>query len=193
MTPTTTTTTTPRFERAVKFVLDHETVFKPRSKWGDYAFATWECDRADPGGLTKFGIDQRSHPSEDIKALTLDQAKQIYFLEYWVPSGAEHLPAGYGEVLFDIRVNGGDGPRMLQRALNTLLPKNRKLTVDGMLGPRSVAAMEELGRAGLQAFLDAREERYRDLAKRKPALAKFLKGWLARNRGVGEIVLNPIP
>jgi lysozyme family protein len=55
--------TTPRFEKAVWFVLDHETAFKPRSKRGDCDYAIWVCEPDDPGGLTKFGIDQHSHLS----------------------------------------------------------------------------------------------------------------------------------
>jgi lysozyme family protein len=43
---------------------------------GDFAFAIAERDPDDPGGLTKFGIDQRSHPTVDINALRLEQAKQ---------------------------------------------------------------------------------------------------------------------
>ena len=182
-------TTTPRFEKAVKFVLDHETVFKPRSKWGDYDFATWENDPDDPGGLTKFGIDQCSHPSVNIKALTLEQAKKIYFLEYWLPTGAEHLPPGYGEVLFDIKVNGGDGPTMLQHALNVPLPKDRQLTVDGVIGLRTHQAMLDEGKAGLLEFLRQREARYRELAQ-KPNLAKFLDGWLERNRDLKSFALS---
>ena len=182
-------TPTPRFELAVKFVLDNETVFKPRSKWGNYDFATWENDTDDPGGLTKFGIDQRSHPTADIKALTLEQAKHIYFLEDWLATGAEHMPDGYGEVLFDIHINGGNGPLMLQQALNTLLPKDRQLTVDGMIGLMTLQAMHDEGKAGLVEFLHARENRYRELAQ-KPKLAKFLDGWLARNRGLKTFALS---
>lgn len=184
-------TTTPRFDRAVKFVLDHETVFNPRSKWGDYDFATWENDPDDPGGLTKFGIDQRSHPSVNIKALSLDTANQIYFLEDWLPTGAEHLPAGYGEVLFDIHVNGGNGPVMLQEALNVLLPKDRQLVMDGVIGLRTHQAMLDEGKAGLLEFLHQREARYRELAQ-KPRLAKFLDGWLQRNNDLKTFALSVV-
>ena len=180
---------TPRFEKAVQFVLDHETVFKPRSKWGDYAYATWEQDPDDPGGLTKFGIDQRSHPSADIKALTLEQAKQIYFLEDWLPTGAEHMPPGYGEVLFDIHLHGGNGPQMLQQALNVLLPEDRQLSVDSIIGVQTLQAMHDEGKAGLVEFLHTRDNRYRELAQ-KPKLAKFLDGWLARNRDLKTFALS---
>lgn len=40
-------------------------------------------DPNDPGGLTKFGISQRSHPLVEIKNLSLRQAEEIYRNDYW--------------------------------------------------------------------------------------------------------------
>ena len=37
----------------------------------------------DPGGETNFGICKRSYPDLDIKNLTKDIAKEIYFKEYY--------------------------------------------------------------------------------------------------------------
>lgn len=174
---------TQRFQKALKFVLDHETVFK-KGHWGDYDYVATENVPGDPGGTTRFGIDQRSHPNTNISKLTLEQATEIYWREYWLPTMADSFPAGYGEVLFDIKVNGGDGPRMLQRALNTL---GADLTVDGKLGPLSVAAMQKYGKRGLEAFLDKRQERY-DILARKPSLKKFHAGWTNRNNDLRKFV-----
>lgn len=173
-----------RFLTALKFVLAHETVFA-KGHAGDYAHAVWEQVSGDAGGVTKFGIDQRSHPTVDIKGLTMDMATQIYWLEYWVPCGAEHMPAGYGEVLFDIRVNGGDGPRLLQRGLNAL---GAGLTVDGSLGPFTLAAMTKYGEAGLRAFIGQRQARFETLAQ-KPGQGRFLAGWTARNADLARWLL----
>lgn len=176
---------TERFEKFVDgFVLPHETVFRPRSKWGNYAYATWENVSGDAGGVTKFGIDQRSHPTTDIKNLTLPQARSIYWWEYWLPTKGDHLPPGYGEVLADIRINGGDGPRMVQAALNQ---HDAGLVVDGLIGPKTTAAMVEIGDEGLKSFLRLRQARYDRLA-RKPKLAKFLAGWTRRNNDLAEFV-----
>ncbi|MFZ4594867.1 MAG: putative peptidoglycan-binding domain-containing protein [Verrucomicrobiaceae bacterium] len=127
----------------------------------------------------------------NIKALTMEQAKQIYFLEDWLPTGAEHLPPGYGEVLFDIKVNGGDGPTMLQHALNVLRPKDRQLVMDGVIGLCTHQAMLDEGKAGLLEFLRQREERYRRLAQKR-SLAKFLDGWLARNNDLKAFALSVV-
>lgn len=175
---------TPRFLKTIEFTLKWETVFK-KGHYGDFNYAITENVPGDAGGLTKFGIDQRSHPSTNIASLTLPQAKEIYFWQYWVPSGAESLPAGYGEVLFDIKVNGGDGPRMAQKGLNKL---GAKLVVDGKLGPMTVAAMKKYGDAGIRELLVLRQNRYNILA-RKPSRAKFLAGWTNRNTALARQVL----
>jgi len=46
-------------------------------KWeGTY----YEDDKDDPGGATKFGIDQRSHPHVDIRNLTAEQRSTTTFI-----------------------------------------------------------------------------------------------------------------
>jgi lysozyme family protein len=181
---------TARFDRYFRdFYLPHETVFA-RGHSGDYAYARSENVDGDAGGLTKFGIDQRSHPKVDIERLTLDQAERITFLEDWCGVCAEQLPAGWGEALTDIKVNGGHGAVMAQEALNSILPPAEQLTVDGVIGLHTHAAMEQEGKAGLLALLACRESYYRELAKRKPSNAKFLEGWLNRNNDLRAFVLQ---
>lgn len=36
----------------------------------------------DPGGKTKYGISQKAYPALNIKALTLNEVKKIYFRDY---------------------------------------------------------------------------------------------------------------
>lgn len=82
------------FERAFEIVIGHEggLVDDPR----------------DPGGLTKFGISQRAYPSLDIKALTLEQAKGIYYEDYWLKAGCDQLVDEPMAILvFDCAVNQG--------------------------------------------------------------------------------------
>ena len=59
----------------------------------------------DPGGETKYGITKRSYPSEDIKNLTLEQAKAIYLRDFWEPLGDEHPAVKFQA--FDLAVNSG--------------------------------------------------------------------------------------
>ncbi len=91
---------------------------------------------ADPGGETKFGISKRSYPHVDIKALTLEGAKQIYRRDFWEPLGDAH-PAIKFQV-FDFAVNSGiqTALRKLQAAIG--------VADDGYWGPRSAAALKEI-------------------------------------------------
>lgn len=177
---------TERFTKFVNgFVFPHECHFK-KGHWGDMNFVTWENVSGDAGGVTKYGIDQRSHPNTDIKNLTEEQAKQIYWREYWLPVGADHLPKGWGEFLVDVKINGGDGPRMAQRAIN-ILGHVPQLALDGKIGPITVQGMVATGDKGLIRSIQYRDSRYRTLAA-KPHLAKFLKGWLKRNEDLREFL-----
>jgi lysozyme family protein len=163
-----------RFRQAVAFVLGWETVFDRRGN------PVTENDPDDPGGLTKFGIDQRSHPHIDIRALTRSQAEAIYHRDYWLPVRAHELPVPVGEVLFDIAVNNGKSraARWLQEALG--------VEQDGFIGPITLKAACAVNPVELAQRLVARRERfYRSIAR--GGKAKFLKGWLNRNGALRKL------
>ncbi len=61
--------------------------------------------RQDPGGLTQFGLNQRSYPNVDIARLTLQQTSGIYLNDYWNPLRGHLLPAGLDLMVFDCAVN----------------------------------------------------------------------------------------
>jgi len=86
-------------------------------------------DPADPGGETKYGISKRAHPDIDIKALTLDQAKDIYRRDYWQAASCDSMPERIGHLVFDCAVHHGvkTAIKLLQRAL--------KVADDGEFGP----------------------------------------------------------
>ena len=48
-------------------------------------------DKNDAGGETNLGISKRAYPDLDIKNLTREQAKQLYYQDYWTPSKADQL------------------------------------------------------------------------------------------------------
>ena len=174
-----------RFEKWVAWLLLQETEFV-RGHYGDFNYAKVDQPSGDPGGTTKFGIDQRSHPSTNIAKLTVDQAVQIYWWEYWTPCGAENMPMGWGEVLADIKVNGGDGPRMMQRAINASVPRGAQLVVDGRIGPLTVNAANIAGHDGLRVFLAMRQARFNRLSA--GGMSRYLKGWTRRNDALASFV-----
>lgn len=149
-------------------------------KWEGTVF---ENDPDDPGGATKFGIDQRSHPKEDIRNLTRERAAEIYWTEYWTKCRAHEMPAKLGEVVANIAVNAGHGraSKWLQTIVGTL--------PDGIIGKATLEAVARWNPDQLaKALLDRTEEHYRSIAKGR--LAKFLKGWLNRNNDLRALILK---
>ena len=95
-------------------------------------------DPTDPGGLTQWGISQRSYPKLDIRALTRDQAIALYRRDFWMPIHADELPDGIGFQLLDFSVNSGSGTalRVLQRAVG--------VADDGHIGAVTLAAIKSI-------------------------------------------------
>lgn len=92
-------------------------------------------DKMDRGGLTKFGISQAAYPNEDIQALTLERAAELYINDYWNPLHCYSLNSDeLAFCLFDAGVHSGIIPaiRWLQKSLGDLV-------VDGVMGPLTIA------------------------------------------------------
>lgn len=90
--------------------------------------------RGKPRG-TKYGISAASYPRLDIKNLTLKQAEDIYYVDYYEPSGASLCSAGLDLAVFDAAVNTGvsRAKRWLQIAVGT--------KADGVIGPNTQLAI----------------------------------------------------
>lgn len=88
----------------------------------------------DPGGLTNFGISQASYPHLDIRAMTREQAAEIYRLDFWEPLHGYKLPPALALALFDAGVNMGKvrAIKILQAALG--------VKTDGIIGPKTISA-----------------------------------------------------
>lgn len=107
----------------------------------------------DPGGLTQWGISQRAYPHLDIRALTRDQAVEIYRTDFWIAVHADTLPPVLAYQALDFAVNSGVSTaiRKLQHAAG--------VADDGHWGPVSQAAVLECNRAVLTLlFLAERQE-----------------------------------
>lgn len=158
------------FERVIGLVLEHE---------GGYA-----NNPADPGGETNFGISKRAYPHLDIKAITRDQAKDIYRRDYWdrLTLGAlDADPMLRGSIL-DMAVNAGRSRaiKLLQRSANAFLAS--EIAEDGGMGPvtrGAVAAIEPIRL--LRAYTAIRLVYYMGLARSDPSQKQFLGGWVNRS------------
>lgn len=141
----------------------------------------FENDPDDPGGATKFGIDQRSHPTVNIAELTREDAKNIYLQEFGA-SFASKLPPSFCWLAFDATVNCGESRsvRFFQRALY--------VTEDGKWGVKSLSAFERLKNDNALSgrVLTARNDYHHSIAKGR--LAKFLRGWLNRTLALATFI-----
>lgn len=177
------------FDKALKFVLEHETEFKPKH-WGDYReeFVATEHDADDPGGTTRYGVDARSHPGVCIETLTLEQATEIYRQE-WLKAHCDSIAFPLNAVYFDGCVNAGNGQatKFLQRAVGT--------HDDGAFGPATkaavLAAVERLGAEEIALKIcKMKADFYEKLAKKNSKSEKYLGGWLNRVLDMVKAHLN---
>jgi lysozyme family protein len=137
-------------------------------------------DPDDPGGVTKYGISKRSNPDVDIENLTEEGAILIYFEKYWTPSKASRLPKSLQDMYFDMVVNFGQrrAVKILQEACNNKAKrKNKKIVVDGRIGPKTIGATKYLEKDRLLAF---RVMHYSKLCEKNKGLMKYYYGWIRR-------------
>ena len=159
-------------------------------------------DPDDPGGVTNFGVtlktlrrlglDLNSDASvdlADLKALTKDQAADIFKRHYFEAPGISALPQILHATVFDMYVNaGGNAVRILQSLLNQM---GYEVSVDGVIGPQTLAAAHAACQIDPEAFCDAygiaRRNYYFRLADRRAASRKYARtraggkgGWIRR-------------
>ena len=136
----------------------------------------WTGGRVGVGELkgTKYGIAANTYPDVDIKNLTLDQAKAIYHRDWWLKIGADDIDPAIVFQMWDFAVNAGMGTakRALQRAV--------RVTDDGMIGPRTLAAIKAMTVTDVLMRFNAQRLRfYTSLS----TWDKFGKGWTNRVAG----------
>lgn len=142
-------------------------------------------DPADPGGLTKYGISQKSYPNLDIRNLTEDQAREIYKKDYWLPCSCNDLPTPFAIAVFDTAVNQGHtkAKRLLQIALD--------VPVDGVIGDKTIAAAFKAPPRQVKKYLAERLAAYARLMTENPKLLVFAVNWSFRVIYLAELILNP--
>ncbi|HYX36841.1 MAG TPA: glycosyl hydrolase 108 family protein [Oligoflexus sp.] len=117
----------------------------------------------DNGGETNWGISSVNHPELKgrIKSLTREEAKQIYWDEYWLKAEISSYPERLRLAVFDGAINHGvvGNNKLVQRALNSM---RCKIDVDGILGPMSKGAVRQVSPLRfLAAYNRQRLELYR--------------------------------
>jgi len=168
------------FDRAFKIVIGHE---------GGYV-----NDPDDPGGETKFGISKESYLELDIKNLTLDQAKEIYKRDYWDRLALDMIKSStVANEMFDTAVNMGvhRGAIIAQKAVNFLSKSDDLLTLDGVVGPKTLGALNKwCEKDALALFRALNGEQYiiyKDILDGRPKSRKYSRGWLRRIQSFREM------
>lgn len=159
-------------------------------------------DPDDPGGATNFGVtihtmrrlgldldkDGKITP-RDVRKLTRAQAIGIFLEHYFDRPLIAELPHVLHATVFDMYVNaGGNAVKILQKLM---VDMGYSVTVDGALGPQSIAAVRAAYTASPEHLVDAygiaRRNYYFRLADRRAASRKYARtragrkgGWIKR-------------
>ena len=159
-------------------------------------------DPDDPGGATKYGVtlgtmrrlgldlDRDGQvTAADVKRLTRAQAADIFMEHYYVRTRVAELPEVLRASVYDMYVNAGaSAVRILQRLIRDM---RIEVTVDGVIGPETIAAARRAVAAAPARIADAygiaRRNYYYALADARPASRKFARrrdggkgGWILR-------------
>lgn len=134
---------------------------------------------------TKFGISAMSYPKLDIKNLTRDQALLIYKRDFWDKIGGDSLPVGVDYSTFDYALNSGVGRAVkdLQRALQLE-------QVDGIVGVKTLQAMQYLSQKQFEAIIVELNNRRLTYMRGLKTWGEFGKGWKTRVDRVKAISLS---
>ena len=125
----------------------------------------------DPGGETQWGISKRTYPDVNIAALTREEAKNIYFRDFWAPVASRIEDQALCFQVLDAAVNHGmaNAVRFLQRAAG--------VADDGFLGPVSRNALSTIAPADIHLlFIAERIEFFCKLS----TFSTFGRGWMRR-------------
>ena len=162
----------------------------------------WVKDPADPGGATKHGVTigtlrrlridltgDGQVTEADLRRLSRAQAADVFLRHYFFAPRIDQLPQALQPSVFDMQVNAGpQAVRLLQQILTEM---GFPCALDGVIGPRTVAAAKAAHAAAplhlTDAYGIARRNYYYALGDAQPSLRKFARrrdggkgGWIAR-------------
>lgn len=154
---------------------------------------------ADRGGKTKHGITAATaarHGIADVSTISVEDAVQIYFIDYWRAAGCERIKSKYiAAELFDTAVLSGSGAsgRFLQLAYNVLFAGpsgGGMLKVDGAVGPVTAAKVNSVlpkwEKALLNAMTGEQYNHFRHIVESNPSQQVFLRGWVGKRLDVPD-------
>lgn len=186
------------FEPAFKIVLDREGGFadKKNDKGGATKFGISlrflrdcgiDVDDLDRDGITMEKCGDLNNDgvvdAKDIRLLTVEMAKRLYFKYFWQRIKADVLlDQRIATIAFDMAVNSGNDRaiRYLQMTANQMNAK--QIEIDGVAGPDTMRAVNTTVDATkfCLALLQNRKAFYLSLVRSDASQEVFLKGWMNR-------------
>lgn len=114
--------------------------------------------------------------------------------EFWDKLHLDLPPFRQALLLYDAAVNCGckQAVKFSQRGFNACPTRLAPLVVDGLMGPKTLAALEKDTDCLTRKILDARRDFYRTLAANKPSQKVFLKGWLNRVNDLENLIFDSV-
>lgn len=137
----------------------------------------------DRGGLTKFGLSERTYPNLDIRNLTKDDAKKIYQKDWWSILYNDISSQKIVNALFITIINVGARPGhiLMQKAINVLIKDD--IEVDGLFGLETLDALNKCDPDQLlNTFTLILIQYYYnlDVGRGNNRLTSYLRGWVRR-------------
>ena len=134
-------------------------------------------DENDAGGETNWGISKRAYPYLDIANITLEDARKIYFDDYWKKNRVQEINKSLRFIYFDMCINMG-GSRACKILQQTANAKGAKLAVDGRIGAKTIKGSKGVESERLKAY---RVLYYARIVIRKPKQEVYWYGWFKRS------------
>lgn len=180
------------FDTAIQLVLKNE---------GGYSNHPFDKGKATNFGITLATLSAfrgRGVTENDVFSMTQHEAERIYLESYWKPSKLDQLTNDiFATLIFDQVVNRGQQAAVAnaQAAFNKLYPNGMRLSMDGLLGSRTIAALNLIsGEDKLRfclAFLAESSEDYGRICIKDVNQTAFLLGWMRRiNRSIEYVAKN---
>ena len=129
-------------------------------------------DPKDIGGETKYGISKRAFPHIDIEQLTLEKAKSLYMINYWMLIKPSLLPDRLKLSVFDFAVNSG-----VSRAIKAI-QKLLGVQQDGLFGPVTSSALDQV--EDIETFVTLYNTDRLLFLKGLDTFSRYGKGWVRR-------------
>ncbi|MFI4941184.1 MAG: glycosyl hydrolase 108 family protein [Burkholderiales bacterium] len=179
--------TSDRFEICWPYVLAQECPHP--ALWSNGA--NFSNDAHDPGGETMCGVTQREYTrfrnargltSQDVRKITEDEGRYIYFNSYWLPK-CPSLLDGFDLCFFDPNVNEGEhqSTKILQYVLGC--------TIDGEWGPVTQFAFNAF-RGTITELINQFTARRKAVYEEMPGFKYFGTDWLRRADEIAKAAIG---